>query len=232
VLNPGDFMSWRRFARYVCLWGLIFVVAAVLFAPINTIIWDGGFPSAEYRFKFVDGDNHAVPGVTLQVFTQAGGACHLYPVSEFLPDQAPTSDADGNMVFHHASEALEFGGRDYRTLVGITWKTEKIPQYDCVFYLNASEVHRVRFHTLLPRDWDRLPSIARSWKQPDWAIRESQGHTGDWSAHRMRLFDGNNDGELDREERVAAHFFDKSMYSKEEEVAFRVVERTVVIRSK
>src|SRR5262249_27564 len=225
-------MSWRRFARYVCLWGLIFVVAAVLFAPIERIIWDGRFPDAEYRIKFVDGEDHPVPGVTLQVQTQAGGVCHLYPVSDFLPNQVPTSDADGNMLFPHASSrAFEFGGRDYKCLAGITWKKDKVPQYDCVFFLNGTEVYRARFHALLPRDRDRLPSIARTWKQGDWALREFVSHSDDWQRHRERLFDVNRDGELDREERVAAHCFDRSMDREEKKIEFRIVERTIVIRA-
>jgi hypothetical protein len=229
VLRPGNFLSWPRFTRYVCVGGLIFVVAAVVFAPIEMINWDGGFPNAEYRFKFVDGDNHPVPGVTLRVLTQAGGVCHLYPVSDFLPDQVPTSDADGNMIFHHFSDTLEFGGQDHRSLMGITWKKDKAPQFDCVFSLNGIVVYGARFHTLLPRNYDRLPSVARSWKPPDWTSREFRTHSNDWKRHRERLFDVNSDGELDREERVAALCFDRSMDRDEKKVEFVIVERTIVI---
>jgi hypothetical protein len=56
------------------------VVAAVLLVPFQGIIWDGGFQSTEYRLKFVDEAGPPVAGVTLQVETQVGGICHVYPV--------------------------------------------------------------------------------------------------------------------------------------------------------
>src|SRR6476660_5377232 len=73
------------------------LAAAVVLVPFQRSIWDGGVTSAEYRLTFVDETGGPVPGVTLKIETEAGGVCYLYPVDEFVPDQAVTSGADGRM---------------------------------------------------------------------------------------------------------------------------------------
>jgi hypothetical protein len=211
------------------------LAAAVALFPIQGITWDGGFPSMEYRLTFTDGTGRPVPGVELRVLTQAGGLCHLYPIDEFLPDQAPTSDAEGRMVFHHTGESVEFGGREFSNLFGKRFGETDNPQYVCVFAVAGGEVHRVRYDDLRSLGGrDLLPTVTRAWQRPDWPMREYVAHHDEWSARRLRLFDGNGDGRLDREERTAAAYFEWVLERAEfdhgkRDIEFLVVARTITV---
>ena len=168
-------------------------------------------PAVEYRITLVDEHSRPVPGVTLQVLTKSGGASPFYPVNEFLPDQAPTSDTDGRMVFHHVSaRAIEFGGHDHRSLVGISYGTPDAPEYDCVFMLDGREVNRTSFHSLRGNrdEFEKRPTIKREWKTGAETLLKYAPQPGEADDWRMRLFDGNRDGKLDREERTAAGNFE------------------------
>ena len=221
--------------RLGCLLWPLGLVAVILLAPIQTIIWDGGFSSAEYRLTFVDEAGRPVPGVALRVETQAGGVSYLYPVDEFVPDHAPTSGADGRMVFHHAGTAIEFSGHERGNLAGMAFGNPGAPQYVLVFSVGGREVHRVRHDDLRPRgNWAGLARVQRTWQHSDWPLREYAANHQRWSTYRDRLFDGNGDRELDREERVARGYFERVMYRAEEErgprdMEFLVVERTITV---
>lgn len=218
-----------------CILGVLGLAAAIFLVPFQGVIWDGGFPSTEYRLTLIDEAGRPVPGVTLQVETQAGGICYVYPVDEFVPDETITSDADGRMVFHHVSDAIEFSGHESADLLGMSFGDTGAPTYVCVFRLGGREVHRLKFGDLQPHgDWDQWRSVTRTWQHPDWPFREYADHRPDWSNHRRRLFDVNGDRELDREERVAAGHFDRVVYDAEFEgrtrdVRFFVVERRITI---
>ncbi len=221
-----------RWKRWGCLMAVVGLAAAIALAPIRTKLWDGGFEPAEYRPTFTDSAGRPVPGVMLRVLTRAGGPSYLYPVDEFLPDQARTSDADGRMTFHHVGSGLEFGGADHGSLLGIWYTRDGSPQYVCVFSHGGREVARIPYDDLRPRDpeSDRLPTVHRAWRHTDWPLREYVAHRDDWQAHRLRLFDGDGNGDLDREERVAAGYFDELIEPPSaDRIGFAVVERTVVV---
>lgn len=215
---------------------VIGLLAVVALAPVQTILWDGGFEDAEYRLRFVDGAGRPVPGVTLRVLTQAGGVCHLYPVNEFVPDNTPTSDADGRMVFHHRAHYLEFGGGDRLSLIGVRLTATGAPQYELVFALGGRDVHRVRYDDLRPWKREDHWTASRRWQHSAWAAQEYLAHRDEEAAtRRLRLFDGDCNGVLDREERTAARYFEwatgEGLEPRQEqcEVTFLVVERTVTI---
>jgi hypothetical protein len=115
---------------------------AGLFSLCSAYGWDGGYPYCEYRITFVSPDGKPVQGVRLSVETPAGHVVHFYPVSDFLPDDVPTSGPDGLMVFHHGpTRAVEYGGtcRGYEPFqVG----TCHAPQYVCRFLRDGREVAR------------------------------------------------------------------------------------------
>ena len=219
------------------LWVVIGLALLVALVPYSCIVWDGGFPSIECRLRFVDTSDGPVPGVTLKVLTKADGACHFYPVDELLPDSTPTSDADGKMVFHHANCSPEFSGRIYENLIGIPFGEIRAPQYLCVFLQGDREVFRCpfRFHQ---KEWDefRQPNVTRAWRSPGWDFQK-YGWDGDEDSQvwKMRLFDTNHDGKLDREEEVAAHSFARQLerepgpHRTTEEISFQVVECTIVV---
>jgi hypothetical protein len=220
-----------------CRWGLLcllVVTAAVLRAPGQVILWDGGFTRAEYRLTFTDEAGRPVPGVLLRVQTRGGSACPLYPIDEFFPGQAPASDAQGRMVFHHVGAGLEFGGRESSNLLGMRFGDTGAPRYDLVFSVGGREVYRLPYDDLRPRGEEVLPTVTREWHHPEWPLHEYVAHQDDWSAHRHRLFDGNRDGKLDREEGTAAGYFERLIDPPEpghrkRAVQFVVVERAITL---
>jgi hypothetical protein len=211
-------------------------MAAVALAPCQTIIWDGGFEDAEYRLRFVDSTGRPVPGVTLQVLTQAGGVCHLYPVNEFLPDSTPTSDVDGRMVFHHRAHYLEFGGGDRLSLIGVRLTAAGAPQYVLVFDRGGREVARRGYNELRPRPDGEYWTEVRHWHHGGWPAREILARRDEQEdARRFRLFDGDRNGILDREELVAARYFEWALQYRLDpdraprDVAFPIIEHAVVL---
>lgn len=214
---------------------LAVLFAACLLVPFNCIIWDAGFVSAEFQLRFVNQAGHPVPGVTLRVETAAGGPIYFYPVNEFLPDECPTSDADGRMVFHHVANYLEFSGREYSNLAGMRFGETKAPQYVCVFLLDGREQARIRYDDLRERaKYEGRPTVTRTWRQPEWAWREWMETRHDWDSKKMQLFDSNRDGRLDREEAVARFYFEDKLVGdwpkrEEKEITYTVYERTVTI---
>lgn len=212
------------------------VVAAVALVPnpVLVTVWDGSFTAAEYRFRFVDTNGRPVPGVALRVMSPAGGACHLFPINEFLPDRAPTSDVEGRMVFHHAAHAGELSGHVRTNLMGMEFGDTRNPQYFLAFHLDGREVHRVRFDDLRPALWADS-DVTRTWEETDWPAREYLAHHSNWEKRVRELFDGDGDGRLDRDERTAAGYFWRVMSDRLElrqerrEVTFLVVEQAVTI---
>lgn len=209
-----------RLSRSRWVWRAVVasVIAFVLLYPFQAIIWDGGFPSAEFRLRFVDEQGQPVPDVRLEVFTLAGGRSPHYPVNEFRLGQAVKSDADGRMAFHHVGTSLEFGGRDYFNLLGITVSKTGSPRYDCAFFLDDREVYRTPYNDLSPHDFD-LPRVEREWTFPEWTQQE-------WAAHDRDL---NNDGTLDREERVARGYVERYFDGRSTRTRFNIVEKIIVI---
>jgi hypothetical protein len=224
-------LTWKT--RFIL--GLVALAATIVLVPFQEKIWDGGFPSTEYRLTFIDAVGRPVSGVTLPTETRAGGVCYLYPVDEFVTDEAPASDADGRMVFHHVGDHLEFGGREHSNLLGMRFGVEGAPQYVCVFRVAGREIHRLPYDELYPRgDRDSLPTVTRTWQSPDWPKREYVAHRAEWSDYRRRLHGANGDGKLDREESVAARHFDRVIIDAEAEgekrdIRFFVIERTITI---
>lgn len=217
-----------RFGCAIVVFGL---GAAVALIPVQTVIWDGGFPNLEAQLTFVDGQDRPVPGVQLTVLTRAGGPSHFYPVDEFLPDQSPVSDAEGQMVFHHTAAWLEFSGRYSGNLLGMRFGETFAPQYECVFHLKGREVFRTPFN-FHRREWESLrqPSITRTW-QPPYLDKVQLREDEELKTWKLRLFDGNADGRLDREEMTAAITIERNIHPEEKpaERMFEVVKRKIVV---
>jgi hypothetical protein len=205
------------------------------------IIWDGGFCPAEYRITFRDSGGNAVPGVELRVENGQGSEFFHYPVTDYLPDQIPTSGDDGVLVFHHACySGLEFSGRCWYLFFVIPMGEQRGPVYVCRFLYRGQEVYRIRYDDLSAGDWNGNRSVKRRWKWPDWPYQFLESHhsvSGDWESVRLHAFDRNGNGRLERDEAVAgdaavrAH--GKTLearqlgHADEEELDFHLVEKTV-----
>lgn len=235
----GTVMARLSRRKLGCLCAIFFIVVVILVTPFQGLIWDGGFSSIEYRLRFLDTNNRPLQGVTLQVRTQAGCVCYLYPVNEFISDQAPTSDSEGNMVFHHVSHTLEFAGHEYSNLLGFRFGETQSPQYDCVFLVEGREVSRVRFNRLCSPGCNFLLPISRDCSHSawdEWLKRKWQEHCNDegWIPASL-LFDCNGDSHWDREQKTAASYMMRSLFERYElkresdEHKFAVLERTIII---
>jgi hypothetical protein len=225
----------RRWRAWVI--ALILVAGLIAFAPVQALKWTGGFSEAEYRLTFLRPDGRPVEGVRLRVVTKNGGTSYLYPVTNFLPDTIPTSDASGMMVFHHVHFGIEFDGTDYYSLIGIPLHWDGAPKYECRFLLGDREVSRLSFQELRLQT-DSAPSVTRVWHYTDWPSREYLAHLDDWDQRERELFDGNGDGRWDWEESIPRRLFMNEAESslitghqnrQPREIKFAVRERTVVI---
>jgi hypothetical protein len=216
-----------------------------LFLPVRCMVWDGGFPQFECRISFRDATGQPVEGVALRVETQAGGNCYFYPVTDYVPDDVPVSDKSGVLVFHHVSDFLEFGGKDCASILGIQISSSGgAPKYVCRFFQRGREVHSVWFNEIYQTiDHKYGPSVKRHFVCSDWLMREYLSEIkrgGDEASLRMRLFDCNGDGKLDREEHIAARVSERTMgyferpedklKRREQEVEFAEIELQVTIQ--
>jgi hypothetical protein len=207
---------------------MVGVIAIIAFAPVGAYLGSSRFPDEEYRLTFTRPDGRPVAGVDLRVQTRAGGRSYLYPINEYLPDYAPTSDAGGTMVFHHVSGGIEFDTCESFSLIGLPLGIEGVPQYDCVFLHDGREVHRMRFDSLR-HGGKGAPSVARKWRHSDRLVKEMLANQDRWDEWRNELFDGNRDGKLDLEESTSARYFMMAAREGEEEIVFAAREHAIVI---
>lgn len=224
-------MSQPSFSNRGCVTAVVVLAVVVALAPVQTIRWSGGFSDVEFRLTFADPTGRPVPGVTLRVETKAGHVVYLYPVNEFLPDAAPTSDADGRMTFHHVGRGVEFGGRDTGCLVGIYYHSDTAPQYVCVFS-HGRDVHRVSFDDLRLRSAPGS-SVVRAWRDSDWPRREFLANLDRWEDRQRELFPLNSAGRFDPETGAAWRYFDRFTELRgemvERPITFAVVERAITL---
>lgn len=135
------------------------------------------------------------------------------------------------MVFHHTAAYLEFSGRQSRNLLGMWFGENSAPRYDCVFSLNGREVFRTLFN-FHDREWEpfRQPNVTRPWQAP-YLDKVDRREDEDFKTWKLRHFDANADGKLDREEMTAAITIERNIRPEEKpaERAFEVIKRTIVV---
>ena len=157
----------------VGLTALLLLVLAGLSLVFSGSRWDGHFPPREYQIVFRDASGHPLQGVRLQVEDEQGNQCLGYPVTDFVAGNAPTSDADGVITFHHVWLGLEFGGRDAYLFWLFPVGDHKPPSFVCRFFWGDQEVWRVPFRDLRPPDGSRRVAVRREW---DWATCRVADH--------------------------------------------------------
>jgi len=97
----------------------------------TSIIWDGGFPSGEFRLDIRNPEGLPVKGAVLRIFH--GGTRDLafkYPLDNHLADQELISDEKGRITGIREHGGLQFGGHAWQ-LFWIIPIGAKGPQYDC-----------------------------------------------------------------------------------------------------
>jgi hypothetical protein len=221
-----------------------------ILSQVNMIIWDGGYLDAEYQLTFQDPNGQPIEAIELRVEDRLGHSYYHYPVTDFLPDQVPTSDSNGLMMFHHVSEATEFGGRCWLLFCFIPVEEHPAPEYVCRFLYRGQEIYQVQYHEL--NSWregnrDEVEKVKRRWKRPDWPASQIlqmqiQSNNDMYNARVRKFFDLDGDGKLNSEEGAAyqegtnwrneeAAIARLKGEDPEEEIEFPIVRRTLTIRS-
>jgi hypothetical protein len=224
--------------RIAILLGVVAVLGFLL-PPNSAIIWDGIWEQEEYRITFTDRDGKPVKGVELRVENESGINFYHFPIADYLPKQVPTSGADGVLVFHHVP-SNSVSGRDWWLFGVIPMSGSSPPVYVCRFLLHEREVHRIRYNHLL-HTGKKL--VKRRWKWLTWPeLEEAVFQSVEWDGtadSRLRLFDFNGNGKLDRDEQYAAAAAERAQERsfeimdgnkpEWEELELMLVERTVVL---
>jgi hypothetical protein len=218
-------------------------IAATAFTGLalstRAIRWDGSWGLEEYRFTFRDTAGKSVEGVRLRVENESGTNFYHFPVADYLPGHVPTSDAGGLLVFHHAPYSM-VGGTCWQPFGAVCVGECSGPAYVCHFLLDGREVHRVRYNDLVNTAGQTVRS---RWQWLTWPELQGAVFGGlEWdqtSAARLRLFDLNGNGKINREEAYAASAAERAkerageiMAGRKpqcEELEFGLVERTVVV---
>jgi hypothetical protein len=231
-------MKWKN---WVVLGVLALVLLFALLPLLSGAVWDGGFPQAEFRLRFVDGKGRPISGVVLRVEDESGRLFYHYPVSDYGPGHAPTSDADGVLTFHHATTgSLEYGGRCWSPFGLLEVGDCHGPVYVCRFLKGGREVHRCRYDELAWAAYDSGESAERDWDWSNVAPRFAgpASEVEDWLSRRREEFQ-HPDAEISIEERAAWQawltIFEKVDSARRQgqpavdALKFPVVSRTVVI---
>jgi hypothetical protein len=139
------------------------VIAFGLFVPLGTMHWDGGYPTAEFRFAITDGSGAPLEGVRLEVegytmpiivFQVVGGDVveleGSWPVFE-LGREELKSDGSGKLSFRQLMDGIQFGGT--RSLYLFRGWVRHGPDecHDCVLSKEGFESVRVSFGDLAKR---------------------------------------------------------------------------------
>jgi hypothetical protein len=230
----------RRLTVLLCL-AVPGLVLLLLCSSMNCLVWDGGYPPAEFQATFTDEGGRPLEGVELRVEDREGHAYFHYPVTDYLPEHVPTSDRHGLMTFHHATHGLEFGGKSCG-LFG--FGETKAPQYVCRFVFRGEEVYRASYHDL--NDWELSGEpVKRRWREPAWPASQLLMKPGEeydaWRTRARAFFDLNHNGNLEPEEaaayRAATNYRAEEAAeaelrgeTKEEDVEFPVLRKAIVVR--
>jgi hypothetical protein len=116
----------------------------------------------------VDSSGNPVEGVELRVEDERGKEFFCFPVTDYLPAHAPTSDEHGVMRFHHVSTAVEWDDLGCKLFWLVPVRTTRSPVFICRFVHRGKEVYRIRYGELPDwdwpgRTWDDVPKVTRHW---------------------------------------------------------------------
>ncbi len=95
------------------------------------VIWDGGFPSGEFRLNVRDPQGQPVKGAVLRVYH--GGTrdpAFEYPLDNHMAGRDLVSDDNGRITAIRKRDGLQFGGKAWQ-LFWVIPMGAKAPEYDC-----------------------------------------------------------------------------------------------------
>jgi len=97
----------------------------------TSIIWDGGFPSGEFRVNVQNPEGKPVKGAVLHVFR--GGTRNVasgYPLDNHLTTEGLDSDDGGRITAIRKYDGSQFGGHAWQ-LFWVIPMGARAPEYDC-----------------------------------------------------------------------------------------------------
>ena len=248
--------GWATWRRRLVGPGLVVAGLSLFFINAEETVFRGsaGYSMAEFQLTFVDPDDRPVKGIELRVENLEGTNFFYYPVTDYLPGQIPTSDQNGLMAFHHIPQGVEWDVKWVRIDYAFFDTSDVLvgnPQFVCRFLRDGVEVHRIGYSDLCRQGGlynypATCPVVKRRRPEPGWPVTELFPHAEDnqdtFDARRQALFDFNHSGKLEREERIVFHqaewaamkleFEQRAQKGGEAEIAFAVVRKQIVIRSR
>ena len=251
-LLVGWLTPWKAVRRRRAIFSALLGVGLLVFVSCCTCkVWVGHYLQAEYQITFQDPGGNPVEGIELRVEDPEGRDYFHFPVDDYLPGQAPTSDRNGLMVFHHVQRSVELTGRTYYVFFVIPIRDPGFPVFLCRFLYQGQEVYRVPFLDLERRDesCDQVPmkdqgrsSVKRYWQPPAWPEIEPKPNDAgkNWNDQIEAIVDRNGDGRLNAEERAAYRSAERQAYevqhakrhglTRDAEIGFVLVRKTVTVR--
>jgi len=168
--------------KRVVVYIILLVGLLALASSMMATIWDGGFPSGEFRILVVDEQGQPIPGATLRVFASGTrGSANKYPIYENGVDGV-TAGADGVVVCHQPRQGIQFSGTSWE-LFWLIPMGDSAPQFDFEF---SKEGYRTRvltndefFHEGIEYDdkaYDAAQKVMFTWSDPEppwWAENET-----------------------------------------------------------
>lgn len=123
----------------------------------TSIIWDGGFPSGEFRVNVRDPEGRPVRGAVLRVYHgRTRDLAAGYPLDNHRTGQELVSDDSGRITTIRKHGGLQFGGHAWRLFWVIPMGAEA-PEYEC-------EITAEGFRPLKFSVWKLFESPHRSYE--------------------------------------------------------------------
>jgi len=97
----------------------------------TSIIWDGGFPSGEFRVQVRDTEGKPVKGAVLRVYRgDTRDLAFQYPVDNHVAGQELVTNENGRMTAIRKRGGIQFGGHAWQ-LFWVIPMGAKAREYDC-----------------------------------------------------------------------------------------------------
>jgi len=160
----------------------IFVIGIIIFyfSSCKNVMWDGGFPTAEFILRFENDEGRQIKGLSLQILDNKGNLSYQYPIREFVATAPLNSDYQGIFTLHQAHSGIQFGGTydDYFGFFKIgNWKA---PQYEIKVFKDGVNLHTLSFNDLYKGiDYSKLKVVKRKFGFDEFRALDDKNYSKD-----------------------------------------------------
>jgi len=158
---------------------ILVITARLAYRPHQTVFWDGGSPSNQFRLRVTDSKGVPITAASLSVVTKSNEPAYGYPIEEFSEESQPQADDSGTIVVHHTG-GVEFGG-SYTLLFGfIRWPPSWLdthPEYYLHITAQGYRKKSLRYGDLINYECtvDTSPKVIRQVEQRGEIVDVSYG---------------------------------------------------------